>query len=147
MNLRSLTEAQCLKIMDEFLDKQDEPEVGFFWYDPKDRILFGVTSVPASQVGQINTIGKLHKQVWAKEKNKRASQGLPLGLWEGDYKDIPRGRVFKADDGYLVKMGSWINNYPEAKEKILEEFNLRGQDVEFEIDTHWEIGEGYEGGF
>ena len=143
MNSQSLTEAQCLKIMDTFLDKQDDPEVGIFWYDPREDELFGVVSI--APVKGLNTISKLHKQVWAKERNRRISKQQPLGQWSGDYKDTPRGRVFKADDGYLVKVGSWIYDYPEAKQQIIEEFNLQHVEVKFEIESHWEIGQGYEG--
>ncbi len=45
--------------------------------------------------------------------------------FNGDDKSVPRGRVFQFEkDGFVVFTGSWINDYPEAKETILFEFEL-----------------------
>jgi hypothetical protein len=46
---------------------------------------------------------------------------------------------------YIVNVGSWINEYPQAKSLIIDEFNLEGQNYLFEIAIHWEIGHGWEG--
>jgi len=143
MDLKKLSEQDCIRIMDEFLDKQNEPKVGIFWYDPIEGDLFGVQSVLASET-KFKTINTLHKDYWKKQFNRRKHKGLPLGKFAGDYTQIPRGRVFNTGEGFVVKVGSWINDYPEAKELIIDEFDLE-QEVQFDIESHWEIGQGYEG--
>jgi len=46
---------------------------------------------------------------------------------------VPRGRVFFVKDtGFIVVVGDWINEYPDAKRLILSEFNLPS-DTEFKI--------------
>ena len=139
---KTLTEQECLKIMDQFIDNQNEPKVGIFWYDKNEEELFGVESIDAALI-KGSTINKLHRTVWSKEHNRRKGKGLPLERWAGDYKDTPRGRVFCEKGEFVVKVGSWINDHPEAKQLIIEEFDLQ-KDVKFEIECHWEIGEGYE---
>ena len=104
---KKLSEAECLEIMDDFLNKQDEPKVGIFWYDPAEQELFGVSSTGISDLKGA-TIQKLHKDYW-------------------------------------VKTGTWIDDHPEAKELIIEEFDLQNSNVRFELGIHWELGHGYEG--
>lgn len=60
-------------------------------------------------------------------------------------KDTPRGRVFydKEDNMYYIMVGSWINDYQEAKQEILNTFQLNGHPHEFVEDEHWNIGCGY----
>jgi hypothetical protein len=132
--------------MDQFLENDTEPKIGIFWYDPRDRIIFGVRSEVAKSTAN-PTINILHKQVWAKEYNKRKQQNLPLGRWAGDYTMTPRGRVFhdKKSGEFIVKVGSWIEKYPEVQNLILQEFDLPEDKTTFEKEIHWEIGQGYEG--
>jgi len=136
MNIKKLSELECLKIMDEFLNIQDDPKVGIFWYDPKEKELFGVRSVIASSINT-NSISDLHEKVWSREYNKRKGKGLPLGVWDGDYKNTPRGRIFKSGDGFVVKTGKWIDDCPEVKELIIEEFDLKDSEVQFQYGIHW----------
>lgn len=42
-------------------------------------------------------------------------------------------------------VGNWIKNYLEAKNVILSEFELPEADTQFIIDSHWNIGSGWEG--
>ena len=65
----------------------------------------------------------------------------------GGYQDTPRGRIFYEvrTKLFVIKVGSWINDFPNAKSLIIDEFNLNGQNCRFEIDKHWEIGYGWEG--
>ena len=53
MNNKKLSEEECLEIMDDFLDKQDEPKAGIFWYDPAEQELFGVSSTGISDLTQL----------------------------------------------------------------------------------------------
>ncbi|MDR1682767.1 MAG: hypothetical protein LBS25_05200 [Candidatus Symbiothrix sp.] len=144
MDVKKLTNQDCLDIMDKFLDSQEDPKVGIFWYDPVRQELFGVRSEFASDILHATT-RVLHYQVWAKESNRLRGKGLPLGVWSGSYVDVPRGRVFKEGDGFVIKVGSWIKDYPEAEQLIKEEFDLSDANSYISIDHHWEIGQGYEG--
>ena len=47
--------------------------------------------------------------------------------------NFPQGRVFKNESVFYVMVGKWIDEYPQAKELIIEEFNLPS-DVEFKYD-------------
>lgn len=128
----------------------EEPEVGIFWYDTENKELFGVHSVKLHEASTIEsssifnnvkarTCAKMHKNVWTKEafrgKDKRFS---------GDYTKIPRGRVFEVENrGFVVCVGSWINDYPQAKKEILFEFMLPEEKTEFYVESHWELGHGW----
>ncbi len=127
----------------------DEPYVGIFWYDVENKELFGVKSVSIAEAKYresslfsksfVKTCTTIHKNVWKKEsyrgKDKR---------FQGDYTKVPRGRVFEVKDkGFYVCVGSWINDYPEAKDEIIFEFQLPKDKTQFKIDIHCEIGHGW----
>jgi hypothetical protein len=124
-----------------------DPYVGIFWYDTRKQELFGVKSTLASDVDFQNTTlfdhsaktcRPLHYQVWKREHYRGKDR-----RFQGDYTQIPRGRVFEVkEEGFVVCVGSWINDYPEAKEEILYEFELP-EDTKFKIDSHWELGHGW----
>ncbi|MDR1632565.1 MAG: hypothetical protein LBR97_06770 [Dysgonamonadaceae bacterium] len=138
--------------MSQNLDNQDSPRIGIFWYDIRNDDLFGVVSSHASEarvskgLANINT---LHRDYWEKQYNrlKFKNNGEEVYPYIGDYKDTPRGRVFYDvnDNRYIVNVGSWINEYTQAKALIIDEFNLEGQNYLFEIAIHWEIGHSWEG--
>jgi hypothetical protein len=145
MSLKRISDEEALQIMDEFLDKQDEPKVGIFWYDPRDGVLFGLDKRSVSELSGQKTVKTLHKDLWSKEYNRRKHKNLPLGQFQGNYADTPRGRIFYQDGKFAIKTGSWIDDYPEAKQDIIDEFDLQDQDYQFEYGIHWELGHGYEG--
>lgn len=136
------------ELMAENIQHQDDSEVGIFWYDPENDELFGVKSADVNDVPfyksnlfnskEVKTCRPLHYKVWEKEyyrgKDKR---------FRGDYTLVPRGRVFFIkDEGFVVVVGDWINEYPQAKPLILEEFNLP-ENTEFMVDIHWSLGHGW----
>lgn len=144
----STPEVNALKeLMKENMNHQDDAEVGIFWYDPEADDLFGVKSASVDDVPyyrstlfgtEVKTCKPLHYKVWEREyfrgKDKR---------FQGDYTRVPRGRIFYVKDrGFVVITGSWIDDYPEAKEIIRYEFKLP-EDTEFQIDSHWDIGHGW----
>ena len=56
--------------------------------------------------------------------------------FKGDYTQVPRGRVFQFEDGtFVVFTGDWINNYPDVKSLILEEFDLPEDATTFKQDS------------
>lgn len=125
----------------------DDPYVGIFWYDPESEELFGVYSIPAADTkyfdselfsGQVRTCRPLHYALWQKGVNRGKDARFQV-----PYTSVPRGRVFEIkNQGFAVCVGHWINDYPEAKQLILDEFQLP-DDTEFIIDNHWDLGRGW----
>ncbi|MDR0733215.1 MAG: hypothetical protein LBF08_04030 [Dysgonamonadaceae bacterium] len=143
---------RAIYVMSQNLDNQDSPRVGIFWYDARNDDLFGVVSSHASEARVSKgfaTVNTLHRDYWKKQYNKFKfkSNGGEVYPYIGDYKDTPRGRVFYDVNAnrYIVNVGSWINEYPQAKALIIDEFNLEGENYLFETAIHWEIGHGWEG--
>lgn len=126
---------------------QDDPEVGIFWYDVNRNDLFGVNKSFASDIdwyhskqwdSYVKTDKHLHKNVWKKESYRNKDR-----RFSGNYVLVPRGRVFEFKGrGLVVFIGDWIDDYPEAREVIIDEFNLPS-DVEFVKDIHWDLGHGW----
>lgn len=135
------------EIMASNLDYVGEPYVGIFWYDVDKQELFGVYSVIAQDENfqscsvfnqKVKTCKRLHYQVWSKGQHSHRDH-----RFQQKYIDVPRGRVFQLEDGhFVVCLGSWFNNHLEAKELILDEFDLP-DDTEFKVDVHWEVGHGW----
>lgn len=126
----STPEVNALKeLMASNIEGQDDPKVGIFWYDTENNELFGVKDVATDEAScydstifnrEVRTCKALHYKVWQKEyyrgKDKR---------FRGDYTFVPRGRVFYVEgQGYVVIVGDWIDDHPEAKQEILFEFDL-----------------------
>ncbi|WP_461247609.1 hypothetical protein [Treponema sp. R6D11] len=135
-----------MECMSDNFDSQENPEVGIFWYDEKKDALFGVSKSFADELqfnsNGLKTVRILHQQWWQKEKNKRLSKGEDLDIFNVDYTQIPRGRVFQRKDGtFQLMCGSWITEHIEKLVK--EEFNLQNVPFEVKIDEHWEIGHGW----
>ena len=135
-------------IMKENNDYVGDPCVGIFWYDSNKKELFGVRSNIAEDTQyhlspmthqEIRTTKFLHYSVWQKECNKKVDQRFQTM----DYTKYPRGRVFQVKNkGFEVYVGTWINDYPECKSLVIEEFDLP-DNTEFIIDSHWDLGHGW----
>ena len=127
---------------------QDFPKVGFFWFDVAENELFGVVKTLAKDISGFNmkgkkTVGMLHKDYWYKESKRAAASGKPT-RFAGDYTLVPRGQVFEIEGkGFVVLAGRWMDEYPHAKELVVEEFDLQDVHVEFVYDGHWDIGHGW----
>ena len=65
------------------------------------------------------------------EYNRQKHHGEGSGPFIGAYENKPRGRIFYLPDEEPV---------PEAKELVLEEFDLPAQNTVFEYAIHWNIG-------
>ena len=144
---RTSEDKAAVEVMKSNEAVQNDPLVAIFWYDTDTDELFGVKSTVASQIEwyhstqwnqDVRTEPRLHKQVWQKEyfkgKDKR---------FQGDYTLVPRGRVFEfKGEGFRVYTGDWIDSYPQAKQCILDEFELP-KNTKFIKDVHWDIGHGW----
>ena len=141
-----------MDVMRANMDTQNNPKVGIFWYQMVGKRLFGVVAVDKDSIkrpnvgGGLITCNELHKDVWKKKYNQQKYKYNGQGPYIGDYKDHARGRVFynPTTDEYTITVGSWIDECPEAREAIIEEFNLAGTNHKFEKNIHWEIGNGWE---
>lgn len=150
MNLRKLSDFEHLQAEEAMRnDTTFEPQIGIFWYSPERDELFGVQSIAESDLKEMgrSTFTKRHDQVWKKEHARALAKNdvnSPFFKGSNGY-HIPRGRIFLKEDGYSVALGKWINDYPQAKDLILEEFNLPENKTEFTYDEHWDIGHGWSG--
>lgn len=141
-----------MDVMRANLETQNNPKVGIFWYQMVGKRLFGVVAVDKDSIkrpnvgGGLITCNELHKDIWKKKYHQQKYKNGGNGPYVGDYKDHARGRIFynPTKDEYTITVGSWIDECPEAKEMILEEFNLFGVNYKFEKNIHWEIGNGWE---
>jgi Txe/YoeB family toxin of Txe-Axe toxin-antitoxin module len=131
--------------------KDGEPKVGIFWYNRATNQLFGVVSHRVSDYTRANasdgriTCSEMHEDVWKKEFRIQKYQHGGQGPFIGAYQDKPRGRVFyHMDDGtYEVAVGKWIEEYPQAYELILDEFNLPPEKTTAKYAFHWDIGQSW----
>ena len=148
MRLReSNTNNSAIDVMKQDINIQDDFMIGSFWYDIKNNELFGIDQVPVNSReyyhskqfnAYIRTGPVLHQTRWKKEIMKTKDK-----RFFGDYTQIPRGRVFDYKDiGPVVFTGTWIEQYPEAKQEIIKEFDLP-ETVVFLQDSHWDIGHGW----
>jgi hypothetical protein len=84
----------------------------------------------------------LHKTWWKKQQQRAKAKGQGIGKFTNDYTQTPRGRIFQNKNGvYQLMCGSWINE--SIIDFVKDEFNLHGMQLEIKIDTHWEIGHGW----
>ena len=144
---RTDNDKAAIEVMKSLEEYQGSPQVGIFWYSPVFNKLFGVCSTLASSLtwrkssqfeAEIKTDGRLHKDIW-KKKSRQSGDSL----FVGDYTRIPRGRIFEfKDGGFKVYVGDWIDEYPQAKSLIIDEFDLP-KDVKFVKDVHWDLGHGW----
>lgn len=131
--------------------KDGEPKVGIFWYNRATNQLFGVVSHRVSDYTAANasdgriTCSEMHEDIWKKEYRIQRYQHGGQGPFIGAYQDKPRGRVFyHMDDGtYEVAVGKWIEDYPQAYELILNEFNLPPDKTKAKYALHWDIGQSW----
>ena len=154
IKLVAYTEAEEKAVMEQMAanrGKDNEPKVGIFWYNRATNQLYGVVSHRVSDYSRANasdgriTCSEMHEDVWKKEFRKQKYQYGGQGPFVGAYQDKPRGRVFfHIDNGtYEVAVGKWIEEYPQAYEEILKEFNLPPDKTTAKYAYHWDIGQSW----
>ncbi len=151
LNLESFSEdeyASVIALMSANRGKDNEPKVGIFWYNRANNELFGVVSHKVSDYTRANasdgriTCSEMHEDVWKREFRKQKYHGKGTGPFIGAYQDKPRGRVFynMNTDTYEVAVGKWLEDYPQAYDLILEEFNLPKERTAPKYAIHRDIG-------
>lgn len=139
--------------MAQMADFDDEmPSVGIFWYDPADKVLFGVKKMELTPKMVEEAADKglpfinyphLHRQVWAKEYFRAQASHIET-KFKGDYTIIPRGRVAWSVDKFIVLVGHWAEPLMDELTALIEtEFHLPC--FEFIYDEHWDLGHGWSG--
>ena len=128
------------------------PCVGIFWYDPAEKVLFGVRKqeLTPKMIEEAAEKGlpfvnypHLHRQVWAKEFFRTLAKNEET-KFTGDYTQVPRGRVAWNINKFIVLVGQWAKPIEEELGALLEqEFSLPY--FEFVYDYHWDIGHGWSG--
>ncbi len=141
-------EQSVMKLMAENRGHDTDPKVGIFWYNRATNQLFGVVSHRLSDYTKANasdgriTCSEMHEDVWKKEFHKQKYQHGGHGPFIGAYQDKPRGRVFyHINTGtFEIAAGKWIEDYPQAYDLILKEFNLPADKSSLKYAIHWDIG-------
>ena len=137
---------RVMETMSDNFDFQDEPKVGIFWYDTESGSLFGVSKIEACDLAfnsnGFKTVRTLYKTWWMKQRMRARSKQDYHSIFEKDYIEIPRGRIFQREDGtFQLMCGSWITDH--IVNMVKEEFDLDNVTFEYVIDTHWELGHGW----
>ena len=141
--------AQMIRLMEANRGHGEDPKVGIFWYNEAWKELFGVVTHPVRDYTRANasdgriTCSEMHEDVWKKEYNRQKHHGDGKGPFIGAYENKPRGRVFYLmdEDRFVVMTGKWLEEHPEARQLILEEFDIPAHKTSFEYAIHWDIGQ------
>ena len=141
----------AMRLMQSNRGKGDEPMVGIFWYSPQMGDLFGIRSHRISDYTKANlrsefgsiSCSEMHEDVWKKEFHRQKYKNGGVGPYTGAYEMVPRGRIFYNSDTevFIIAVGSWIEQYPQAVPLIVEEFNLGNATYVVKTDHHWDIGQ------
>ena len=123
------------------------PCVGIFWYDPEEHSFFGVhkKELTPKMVEDAAEKGvpfinypKLHRQIWQREYFKAQAKGERT-KFEGDYTQVPRGRVAWNVNKFIVLVGKWADPIQDELSALLE------QEFSLPYDYHWDLGHGWSG--
>lgn len=128
--------------------QDDQPKVGIFWYNRGQNELFGVVARKTSDFPRANARGglitstEMHEDIWKKEFRRQKYHGGE-GPYVGAYENKPRGRVFYSIDTneYIIAVGHWIHEYPDAIALIMSEYNLPADKTRVQVAEHWDIGQ------
>ena len=129
---------ECMIANSEF---SNHPNLGFFCYDVDTDDIFCIQSKLARECnfeysdefkGKVRTYEESLYDYWQYqcEKNKRRKKADKR--FEQEFKSLPKGRIYeKENEGFLVCVGSWINDYSHVKEWVILEFNLPKDKTKF----------------
>ncbi|MDR0551343.1 MAG: hypothetical protein LBG72_04925 [Spirochaetaceae bacterium] len=134
-------------VMMEYAELEEEPKLGIFWYDDKEKRLFGVTKQEACDINfsgsqNLKTVRSLHKTWWNRQRQLLLQGKINDKVYYRDYTLVPRGMIFQDRQGkFFVMCGSWMND--EILSLVKNEFFLDNVELEVVIDEHWELGHGW----
>lgn len=142
--IRDTTEEEhrrTIEAMEPFLEIQDKPKIGIFFYDANLNVLYGVVAVLleslAKNQGELMTVRTTHHEIWDKGVRKQKEKYNREGPFQGEYENAFRGYVAynPCDDVFELHVGDWFNKYPEALNEIIEEFDLSGCNIKTIIES------------
>ena len=109
------------------------PQVGIFWILPVGLLAFGVPYTAGEKYGDFLNTPDGHYETWGKLRKT-------LGKLPEDYTSYPRGRIVYRinDQKFLVYMNRKHLKHERIKKKIIKEFRLPVDQVEFKHDSHYE---------
>ena len=115
------------------IDKAGVPQVGIFWIFSGRLLAFGVPYSEGEKSGDFVNIPDGHYETW--EQLRKTSGKLPE-----DYTSYPRGRIVYRikDQKFLVYLNIKHLKNERIKKKIMKEFRLPADQVEFIHDRHYE---------
>lgn len=141
--IRDTTEEEhrrAIEMMESFLEIQDNPKVGTFFYDPNGNVLYGVLALLpeglAKNQDELMTVRTTQREIWDKGMLKQQQKYNGEGPFKGEYENTLRGFVAYnlSDNMFELHVGDWFNKYPEALDGIIEEFDLSGCNIKTIID-------------
>ena len=109
------------------------PHVGIFWIFPNQLLSFGVPYTAGEKYGDFINTPDGHYETW--EKVRKVSGKLPE-----DYTAYPRGRIVYNinQQKFLVYLNRKHLKNEQIKRRIIKEFRLPVDQVEFKHDHHYE---------
>jgi hypothetical protein len=115
------------------LDEAGVPQVGIFWFLPDRLLAFGVPYSEGEKYGDFLNTSDGHCETW--EQLRKTSGKLPE-----DYTSYRRGRIVYRikDQKFLVYMNRKHLSNARIKNRIIREFRLSADHVEFIHDHHYE---------
>ena len=111
---------QTIEAMEPFLEIQDKPKIGVFFYDANLNVLYGVVAVLleslAKNQGELMTVRTTHREIWDKEVRKQQDKLDGEGPFKGEYENSLRGYIAfnPSENIFEVHIGNWFEKYPEA---------------------------------
>lgn len=121
---------QTIETMERFLDIQDKPKIGVFFYDATLNVLYGVVAVLleslAKNQDELMTVRTTHREIWDKKVRKQQDKLDGEGPFKGEYEKALRGYVAfnPSENIFELHIGKWFEKYTEALNEIIEEFDL-----------------------
>ena len=114
-------------------DEAGVPQVGIFWLFPDRLLAFGAPYTAGEKYGDFINTPESHYETW--EQLRKTTGKLPE-----DYTSYPRGRIVYriTDQKFLVYLNRKHIKNKQVLEKIIEEFQLPVDQVEFKHDHHYE---------
>ena len=115
------------------INKAGVPQVGIFWIFPDRLLTFGVPHTAGEKYGDFINTPEGHYETW--EQLRKTSRKLPE-----DYTVYPRGRIVYRinDQKFLVYLNRKHIKNEQIKKRIIREFRLPAEHVEFMHDRHYE---------
>jgi len=115
------------------LNESGLPQVGIFWIFPNQLLSFGVPYTTGETYGDFINTPAGHDETW--EKLRKTSGKLPE-----DYTSYPRGRIVYRinDQKFLVYLNRKHIKDTKIKRRIIKEFRLPVDQIEFKHDSHYE---------